>query len=1421
MKYDGEDDSSGSSTNMMDFDEDLNENIDDSSTDLLSPNDLSGTTTISSTALSVRQNENKLEDKQRIDCNINPYTRDKIDKNYEINQSTPKSKYGSKLKSIDSKIKANMSSRSSPASKTLDALSGLDAVGGGNLLLSSPPSLQGNEKNKNKTMHSGLSITQRTNQVTPTDKMCKENGIMYDIETHEKTLSSLTHDTKRVIECEIENNIYSPTSVNSSEHYSMHVIPFTSPAPLGIHIIQTSAKCCMVGQVYENSQSQHLGIQKGDIICDLKNGAKEAAYEDVIAWSSKHRSPQNPFLLMIKRPVLQMNHKVKKGSKRKGSNNSISATNNNFTSGQIERKNKNETIFMGLSISCQRCKTKDKSQLHHCLCPEATGGDPLVYDYIKAGLLKKCKRCKNTLRKGHRNIQHRHSDACPLSRKYIAKQRCINKIVSNRSVPFPVKCMHCITVKGNKERAYTPLLHHMLCKLHPKFDNSLVEQIKVGIDMNCCACKQIYENGIVKKKLEHSCKTKNSLLIKEDASEDIEGKSDDILESKKTQLSPAISSNEEKLAIKAHSKEDAAAQPTDGSALNSSCQALKQRQNLQLIQAGIEKGCKACLQDFNRGTLIADGSKRNLNCSYHRMKNEKNVLPDTNPCIEKKSHFDTIKLIHHNNEIVKSKYGKKSGEGNLIAVPVQLSENAQSPLESYTKTPAEITIAGQRENSCSGKIRISSTSLKQPRWESCPNPWGISGNLDVDKLLLAPDFPPTLTERFVISPLSIPLYQQVYKHGQYKVLRLIRDRLTLRPWGFEVKRCDKNGACIVAFVAPCSPAECAQDVGIEQNMNLSESCSNGLCVQDLVLCINGQMVGGMNHIEFLSQLDICGSELILVVARSKNPQFEADWIDFDSEKSYSVAGENTIIYPNESQSKLIDSSDSVLNCHKKNNLDECMGNMILGRNPTETTNIIENMDSVEAKSPMHSNKNIKLNSPTFEKPEQTRKKMNDYNLMTRIDDFISQRSTVDHRSIEKTVKDGVSQFTSDLMDTNSLSQINKRVRSDRPRPSSNLSITIHEKKKSELMIASTSKHIPQKDQKQIQNCTLQSCDSETNDICMVQKKTQCNKHPNEMETDAVRGLLNFGNRMLTNGGDFQMKKEISTNKLDSNMNKNNISYADSSSFEKSITLKKRTSNINSIKTLTSHNTDAAVEYCSSTDGEMVRGDKVNSKFDNYEIDVNHSTTDIDDEEESMSSESNTNGCVCGKVHPPPIAVFWILCDKCDEWYNVANDCVGFGREEAQEMETWNCWSCTRPQKDEKRKSVEKDAYNSNDVPITDDILQTKAKEKIEIDYSSSDESYKNPEDKFLPPTETFSVGAVVNVIKRTWPGVNKLGGVGKIQEVHGSIEKNDLNYTIVYILGGREKNVDAKYVSEVSDMKEDIKSPSMSTRSCRGRLSLS
>lgn len=73
------------------------------------------------------------------------------------------------------------------------------------------------------------------------------------------------------------------------------------------------------------------------------------------------------------------------------------------------------------------------------------------------------------------------------------------------------------------------------------------------------------------------------------------------------------------------------------------------------------------------------------------------------------------------------------------------------------------------------------------------------------------------------------------------------------------------------------------------------------------------------------------------------------------------------------------------------------------------------------------------------------------------------------------------------------------------------------------------------------------------------------------------------------------------------------------------------------------------------------------------------------------------------------------------------------------------------------------------------------------------------------PRAIFSVGETVHVAARTWPGINKLGGAGKIAAIisevgaDGSVE---YLYNVKYMLGGFEKRIEEEFIQDLGSALE-------------------
>jgi len=1293
----------------------------------------------------------------------------------------------------------------SPASQTLNALSGLDADGGGNLMLTPPHPAKNISKSKNtkerkkdkmkplianKWKLHGIPVTPKSDAPTQS----KENVKNRD--------NQGKFTTKKV-----ENNQNEPYPEKKHQHYSMHVIPFTSPKPLGVNIIETPAKACAVEVVQEKSQAHLLGIQKGDIICNLQDGAKEAAYEDVIAWSSKNRSQENPLMLMIKRPIetkeLSPNAMKENWVKNVSftlqspstkSSRTNSEENSNESCKIIEKKDGKEirksTQYMGLHFQCARCLNGDKTKDHHFLCPIKKEIEPIVYERYKAGLRLGCRRCKKVIDRGQSfNVKVTHDSKCPMSKYYYNKRAAINSlnVFKDKKIKptFPTKCIHCISTPDMKDRANTPLLHHLLCKYHPKYDINIVERVKVGIKVNCVYCTMLYEKGVVAKRTVHSgsCKMlwrKRLLILEQKQSPKI----DEIVDLPKNQR------NEKRLLFKPSRTLNHVSKFEKKSSFGPEIKAstVTQRETNTSQKSGMGECLCNAVEDssskmflsnkISEATLSLDKSKETLQCS--QIRGSKNADVTILNSTIGQSRCDSKENIKTNNTCETPKQHQNYSERNCVQERENEKINERNKfncnvhkgllsLETPSRkivNPTPNSICTPNNNPlCLYEKKIATPNSK-PQWESCTNPWGVSEQMDIDKILLATRFPSITSLRFSMAPLSLPTYQGFYDPGNKKVLHLSRDRLAQRPWGFEIARCDLGGACIVECISPCSPAVSAVEVGGGQSINVN--C--GLRVRDIILCLNGQLVGGMNMLEFTTQVEICGSELILVLARCKNQDIETPWIDFDDINDEKAHEMNDKPEPLNSapKSKMIGNTDEARHEQTETFQKTLIDKTKKSDQITDEEILIE---SISVNTEIHPEENVLVIS---QKREETTSQIR--NTETLSSPFACyEESNKESRNFSQQLSKTKHAELREKGAQNTLENKNNSEVFKSPHVwfYSNVEETTGEN------VCRYSYPVTGSNVDKLNSSAAQEIGNDIEMTPLQPETLNMNLHLEEsindgpsrvLENEIVQSLIQFSTGKIGT-------PSISAGKESTSLGLNKTNIVNDHRENDTVKFEKQKNN--------------------DHDSESNEGDSETMDGDESEMD-----TTVDTEEEAY------NGCVCGKVHPNPIPVFWILCDNCDQWYNVAVGCVGFDAKEAARLKDWQCWNCSGENR--------KDDNKYGCAQMTSSRKSAQRSSSSGTDESDSDES--NPEDEFSPPKELFHVGAIVEVAKRTWPGVNKLGGVGKVIDVEGSLEEGNLKYLINYVLGGREKDVDAKFVSLVSTSYKDVKSPSMGTRACKHRL---
>uniref|UniRef100_K3W7C4 Uncharacterized protein n=1 Tax=Globisporangium ultimum (strain ATCC 200006 / CBS 805.95 / DAOM BR144) TaxID=431595 RepID=K3W7C4_GLOUD len=98
-----------------------------------------------------------------------------------------------------------------------------------------------------------------------------------------------------------------------------------------------------------------------------------------------------------------------------------------------------------------------------------------------------------------------------------------------------------------------------------------------------------------------------------------------------------------------------------------------------------------------------------------------------------------------------------------------------------------------------------------------------------------------------------------------------------------------------------------------------------------------------------------------------------------------------------------------------------------------------------------------------------------------------------------------------------------------------------------------------------------------------------------------------------------------------------------------------------------------------------------------------------------------------------------------------------------------------------------------ETPTKDGVVSNSSREKAEADIEVEDNAVAAD----LGQLRVFQVGDLVEVESRTWPGINKPGGSGRIVNVHREANANGeekIFYDVRYVLGGFERRIESEYV---------------------------
>lgn len=180
--------------------------------------------------------------------------------------------------------------------------------------------------------------------------------------------------------------------------------------------------------------------------------------------------------------------------------------------------------------------------------------------------------------------------------------------------------------------------------------------------------------------------------------------------------------------------------------------------------------------------------------------------------------------------------------------------------------------------------------------------------------------------------------------------------------------------------------------------------------------------------------------------------------------------------------------------------------------------------------------------------------------------------------------------------------------------------------------------------------------------------------------------------------------------------------------------------------------------------------------DNKETDTDPSTSSKYDkfDSDSDSDENPWLPCICGADHlSQQESLFWIQCDECDAWFKCSPSCVGFSEDDAEKVDKWICADCST-------------------APIAGVNQKDSGAKKSIYEYSKTE--IATPMKENISMNHPFTVATLVQVDDRSWmPGRYLGGGTAKILSY--KTENEEYLYDVQYVHGGKESDVEAKYVS--------------------------
>jgi len=500
-------------------------------------------------------------------------------------------------------------------------------------------------------------------------------------------------------------------------------------------------------------------------------------------------------------------------------------------------------------------------------------------------------------------IADKSLDSCTISNKNNSS-RCDDddKSSSSSSSKIPPYCILCNyynpkhwdknTLHGKKRSKpkRAPRHHHAWCPKNKAFDKARVEKIlarmKHGYQvLGCEACHTEYQTG----KVISLKKKSNTTDINNPNNENIEHNA--VCRTYQAKLK----TEERRKRKREEEREEKARQQHEVATLKKSTeQAKKRKQRPRSHGTQVSSGVKRYTADRRNGYRTLSTANDSSNSSSYS-EEDAGCCEDGSiyqpPTRKKRIKSFSYTQNRQDSDLRKAlstrekNSVKRSSPHQTVEEELQRLDRigSRTRIDSDDRQNRLAKAATNKNRNQSAKIEGNEV-LDKPVWVPMDdNPWGNDGYQTGDILLYGPQrgvghhethlLP---NQRYKVNPFG---EDSTYRTTHFTpeeglaVICLKRDPMGIMPWGFQLIRDEFGHACLVEHVSMNSPASAATFCGVPTGdffASKTNTRPGSLNVNDMIIAVNGKLVGGMTETGLELELMLAAPNLLLVVSRYKH-----------------------------------------------------------------------------------------------------------------------------------------------------------------------------------------------------------------------------------------------------------------------------------------------------------------------------------------------------------------------------------------------------------------------------------------------------------------------------------------------------------------------------------------------------------------------